>query len=100
MIFQTSSDLVEHKIPSHFEVKVVFLLGQVENDRIQRQIDEESYIYNDLIQENFIDTYDNLTLKTVMMLKWVKNNCVDKGKVLMLETVVNESKLDILRLIN
>ena len=28
-----------------------------------------------MIVENFVDTYNNLTLKTLMLLKWVKNNC-------------------------
>lgn len=73
------SNLRERKIPSHFEIKIVFLIGQIEDDQIQKQIDEEDYIYNDLIQERFLDSYDNLTLKSVMMLKWVKNNCISKG---------------------
>lgn len=46
----------------------------------QLRITEESDIKNDLIQEGFLDTYNNLTLKSVMMLKWVKNHCVDKGE--------------------
>lgn len=33
----------------------------------------------DIIQENFVDSYNNLTLKTILMLKWAKNNCVNKG---------------------
>lgn len=30
-----------------------------------------------MIVEDFIDTYNNLTVKTLMLLKWVKNNCND-----------------------
>lgn len=36
---------------------------------------EENYEYGDIIQEKFHDTYNNLTLKSVMMLKWVTTNC-------------------------
>lgn len=43
---------------------------------------EENSQYNDIVQERFFDTYNNLTLKSVMMLKWVTSNC-DKTKYLM-----------------
>lgn len=36
-------------------------------------------MYDDLIQESFLDSYNNLTLKSVMMLKWINANCVGKG---------------------
>lgn len=36
---------------------------------------DESMKYGDVIVENFIDMYYNLTLKSIMLLKWVKFNC-------------------------
>lgn len=60
------------------EFKVVFLLGLPVNDNdttIQNKIIEESEKYGDIIQEGFIDSYNNLTLKSIMMLKWITNNC-------------------------
>ncbi|XP_016913719.2 beta-1,3-galactosyltransferase 1 isoform X1 [Apis cerana] len=56
-------------------VKVAFLLGQSDNDTLNNIIAEESHQYNDIIQEKFYDTYNNLTLKSVMMLKWITSNC-------------------------
>ncbi|CAK9812421.1 Beta-1,3-galactosyltransferase 1 [Anthophora plagiata] len=56
-------------------VKIAFLLGQSDNDTLNNIIAEESHEYNDIIQETFYDTYNNLTLKSVMMLKWVSSNC-------------------------
>lgn len=38
-------------------------------------MEEESLHYSDIIQEGFVDSYNNLTLKSVMMLKWVVSNC-------------------------
>jgi len=38
------------------------------------------YFAGDIIQENFVDSYNNLTLKTVLMLKWTSRNCAGKGK--------------------
>ncbi|CAB3237369.1 unnamed protein product [Arctia plantaginis] len=62
------------------EYKVVFLLGLPSNNNdttIQNKILEESEKYGDIIQEGFIDSYNNLTLKSIMMLKWITNNCND-----------------------
>ncbi|XP_076180987.1 beta-1,3-galactosyltransferase 1 isoform X1 [Ptiloglossa arizonensis] len=56
-------------------VKVAFLLGQSDNDTLNNVIAEESHQFNDIIQEKFDDTYNNLTLKSVMMLKWITSNC-------------------------
>ncbi|XP_050591532.1 beta-1,3-galactosyltransferase 1-like isoform X1 [Bombus affinis] len=56
-------------------VKIAFLLGQSNNDTLNSIIAEESHQYNDIIQEKFYDTYNNLTLKSVMMLKWITSNC-------------------------
>lgn len=41
----------------------------------QEAVEEEASAYNDVIQENFVDSYNNLTLKSVMLLKFVKNHC-------------------------
>jgi len=51
-----------------YNAKVVFLLGQGEES--QTEVMEESKMHNDIVQEDFKDTYRNLTLKTVMGLKW------------------------------
>lgn len=63
-----------------FAVKILFLLGQTANNETQVKINTESEVYGDVIQESFLDTYNNLTLKTVMMLKWVNKNCRHKSK--------------------
>lgn len=69
-------DVASH---AHFQIQVVFLIGKTENNETQEKIIGESQTYNDLIQEDFIDSYNNLTLKSVMMLKWVVKNCDRKG---------------------
>jgi len=59
-------------------IKVVFLVGQLTNDTHQLQLLEESNTHGDLIQEDFLDSYANLTVKSVFLLKWFTQNC-DKG---------------------
>ncbi|XP_043506030.1 beta-1,3-galactosyltransferase 1-like isoform X1 [Polistes fuscatus] len=56
-------------------VKVAFLLGQSDNETLNNLVLEESLQFNDILQEKFSDTYNNLTLKSIMMLKWVTSNC-------------------------
>lgn len=65
------------------EFKLVFLLGlppSQNKTEVQDRIDYEVEKYGDVIQENFIDSYNNLTLKSIMMLKWVKHNCNNSCK--------------------
>lgn len=62
-----------------FNVKIVYLIGQTQNNETQISINQESDNFGDIIQESFLDSYNNLTLKSIMMLKWVTTNCVDKG---------------------
>ncbi|KAE8621413.1 hypothetical protein XENTR_v10004826 [Xenopus tropicalis] len=52
-----------------------FLLGTVTNLRLQEELIEESNTYNDIIQRDFIDTYYNLTLKTIMGVEWICTHC-------------------------
>lgn len=63
-------------------IKFLFLLGQsssANNTELQSKIDDESVLHGDIIQESFIDSYNNLTLKSIMLLKWVVSNCADNG---------------------
>ncbi|CAH2084334.1 unnamed protein product [Euphydryas editha] len=83
-LLKKSKDFPKNEIPDNesgnadVDFKLVFLLGlpSQENDtEIQEKIEEEVDKYGDVIQEGFIDSYNNLTLKSIMMLKWVTNNC-------------------------
>lgn len=66
-----------------FQVRVLFLIGQTMDNETQSRIVSESDEYGDIIQESFLDSYNNLTVKTVMMLKWMNVNCIGKVKYLM-----------------
>jgi len=56
-------------------VRVIFLLGQEENSTHDELVREEADFHGDILQESFIDTYANLTVKSVMLLKWFTNTC-------------------------
>ncbi|KAG5884967.1 hypothetical protein JTB14_000360 [Gonioctena quinquepunctata] len=52
-----------------------FFIGGTSDSSLQRDLLEESSQYGDIIQENFIDSYYNLTLKTIHMLKVTVRHC-------------------------
>lgn len=56
-------------------IRYVFLLGEI-NDQTQREnILKENEIYHDIIKQDFIDSYKNLTYKTIIGFKWVTAHC-------------------------
>lgn len=54
-----------------------FVIGQpAQNDpTLQRQLERESEEYGDIIQMDFMDTYQNLTVKTMMIMNWIATYC-------------------------
>ncbi|KAG0702378.1 Beta-1,3-galactosyltransferase 1 [Chionoecetes opilio] len=67
--------LTRHALPPR-RARVVFLLGAVRGEQpVTPAVLEESRVFGDVVVEDFIDSYTNLTLKTVFMLKWVQQHC-------------------------
>ena len=60
------------------QIRTVFLLGSIpmtDKSNAQANIDLENERYRDIIQGDFIDTYYNNTLKTLMGIKWAAEFC-------------------------
>ncbi|XP_035277336.1 UDP-GlcNAc:betaGal beta-1,3-N-acetylglucosaminyltransferase 7-like [Anguilla anguilla] len=60
-------------------VKTLFLLGKSSNElekaHHQKLLEYEDYIYGDILQWDFLDTFFNLTLKETHFLKWFGTYC-------------------------
>ncbi|XP_076114810.1 uncharacterized protein LOC143082824 [Mytilus galloprovincialis] len=56
-------------------LKHVFVLGKTEDPRMEEYIKQESDFYNDIVKFDFFDSYENLTIKSVMAFKWAVWNC-------------------------
>ncbi|XP_014256309.1 beta-1,3-galactosyltransferase 5-like isoform X2 [Cimex lectularius] len=52
-----------------------FIVGNSKIASLNAITAEESTLYGDIIRGNFIDSYDNLTLKTISFLSWIDNYC-------------------------
>ncbi|XP_077492269.1 beta-1,3-galactosyltransferase 1-like [Amblyomma americanum] len=55
--------------------KLLFLLGESGDEVLQRRLLEEHKIHGDILQGQFADSYENLTYKTVMLVRWASTFC-------------------------
>lgn len=58
-------------------IQVVFLLGVSANHNareLQYDINFEAQAYGDVLQNNFVDNYRNLTLKSIALVQWAKKS--------------------------
>ncbi|GAU94396.1 hypothetical protein RvY_06176 [Ramazzottius varieornatus] len=58
-----------------YNFRVVFILGNPHNASLQRSIVIENGQYRDIVQEDFRDVYQNLTLKEAAALRWTAQYC-------------------------
>lgn len=56
-------------------VRYVFLLGETRDERLRKDVLEENEWSHDIVKENFVDSYKNLTYKTIMGFKWAATRC-------------------------
>ncbi len=56
-------------------VRIFFMMGLPMNATDQEQVEKESRIHGDIVQEDFIDTYHNISYKAVGALNWVSRHC-------------------------
>ncbi|XP_045109117.1 beta-1,3-galactosyltransferase 5-like isoform X2 [Portunus trituberculatus] len=59
----------------HTLLKTVFVVGATQDEAQQQKLDEEIRTHGDIIQYNFIDSYANLTYKTLSLLSWGVTRC-------------------------
>jgi hypothetical protein len=62
-------------------ISVYFVVGLSEDNKTNQLLRDESDKYQDMIQMQFIDSYYNLTLKSLSILFWAQNKC-KKSKII------------------
>lgn len=77
----------ESSIPG-VSIAKIFLTGisPTMTNEIQDMLQEESVTFRDIIQQDFLDTYNNLTLKTMMGMEWVTKYCPRASYVLKIDS--------------
>ncbi|XP_077600197.1 beta-1,3-galactosyltransferase 1-like [Stigmatopora nigra] len=72
-------------------ITVFFLLGQHTGEPVEQldqQLQQESKEHQDLIQSNFMDSYNNLTIKSMVMLEWLDSYCSDSSYAMKIDSDV------------
>ncbi|XP_044761115.1 beta-1,3-galactosyltransferase 1-like [Coccinella septempunctata] len=64
------------------DIALGFLIGAFHNRTVERVLKREQHFFQDIIQTKCIDSYDNLTYKTLAMLEWVSRFCMKSKFVL------------------
>ncbi|XP_051157624.1 beta-1,3-galactosyltransferase 1-like [Leptopilina boulardi] len=57
------------------DVSILFIIGKTFNNEIEESLHREQTLYSDIIRGHFVDSYSNLTFKTVSILEWINNYC-------------------------
>ncbi|XP_017025486.1 beta-1,3-galactosyltransferase 5 isoform X2 [Drosophila kikkawai] len=57
------------------DVGMAFVLGHGKDNKQNKVLDDEDFMYRDLIRGHFVDSYNNLTLKTMSSLEWAHRHC-------------------------
>ncbi|ESO89701.1 hypothetical protein LOTGIDRAFT_192596 [Lottia gigantea] len=57
------------------ELKCVFVLGRSKNSSVNMNLITENKTYGDILQIDFMDSYSNLTYKTMSSFKWAAKYC-------------------------
>ena len=63
------------------DVALLFFLGRT-GETEQADVDHEQQTYGDIVQGNFVDAYNNLTLKSAVMLEWLDTFCPEVRMIL------------------
>ena len=56
-------------------MELIFVMGATNDNKVQSLIEHEESQYRDILQEDFIDSYKNMTYKYMAGLKYVNENC-------------------------
>ncbi|XP_036417009.1 beta-1,3-galactosyltransferase 1-like isoform X2 [Colossoma macropomum] len=80
-------------------ITVIFSLGLpgIKAEKQQEELSLESQQYHDLVQSDFMDSYLNLTIKTMLIMDWLASHCpqasyamkIDSDMFLNLENLMN-----------
>lgn len=65
----------DKRLLDQHKTKLVFVMGQVEDTKVMKKLELENSHYGDIVQEDFIDSYRNLTYKGIAALKWISDYC-------------------------
>ncbi|KAK6300724.1 hypothetical protein J4Q44_G00288220 [Coregonus suidteri] len=73
------------------KVQTLFMLGLPGGSgaqELQEKVNQESRAHHDLLQSDFMDTYHNLTIKTMVILEWLVSRCPEASYAMKIDSDV------------
>lgn len=80
-----------------YNIRLIFILGKTGSSELQRSIETESSLFEDIVQANFVDHYRNLTYKHLTAFQWILRHCPDVPYILKMD---DDAMVDIFHLID
>ena len=71
------------EIIRHFNIPVLYAIGYPSNASRQEEILREEQTFGDLLEFSFLDSYYNLTIKTISVLLWYDRHCANHSRYLL-----------------
>ena len=68
------------------DVKVLFMLGSTHDAELQKSVLNEAAYYQDIVQSSHLDTYADLAIKSLMLLKWFLLSCKGTSSAFMIKS--------------
>lgn len=53
-----------------YKIKIVFVVGMTNDTAVLQRLDYEQELYGDIVQSDFIDSYQNNTFKVISSLRY------------------------------
>ncbi|HEY6435040.1 MAG TPA: hypothetical protein VIY47_00495, partial [Ignavibacteriaceae bacterium] len=63
-------------------INVFFVIAEPKDDKTQKELESEAFVNKDMIQFGFRDSYYNVTLKHIAILRWAHENCLHSKYIL------------------
>lgn len=81
------------------KIAVIFCIGKSpeKEDMTNQRVRKESDEYGDILLEDFVDSYDNLTIKSTLMLKYFHNNDIGTKVIFKVDDDVFVNPTELLR---
>ena len=79
------------------DIRLVFMMGKSIDFKTTQKLRLESNIYGDIVQEDFIDSYRNLTYKGIMAMRWISEYCANAKFILKVDDDIVTNLFTLLR---
>ena len=79
--------------------KTIFVIGMPSDHKVFQSLLQEFAVYGDLVIGNFMDSYNNLTLKSITALKWISTYCTNAKQAIKADDDVFVNIVEVMTLI-